>query len=169
MYDQMIYEAALSEGFSPTAAKLIVAQARVESADYTSSVFAKNNNLFGMKFNNQPLATKGSPAPKSEGDFYAKYRTPAESTKDLVGRLYKTSRKGVGFDQLKNVKDSTEFANKLKQRDYFGITAEQYAKALQSKLNKLALIEVVQKHKGKVFIGFLVIGVGIYLYLSNKN
>jgi uncharacterized FlgJ-related protein len=169
MYDQMIYEAALSEGFSPTAAKLIVAQARVESADYTSSVFAKNNNLFGMKFINQPLATKGSPAPKSEGDFYAKYRTPAESTKDLVGRLYKTTRKGVGFEQLKNVKDSTEFANKLKQRDYFGITAEQYGKALQSKLNKIALSEVVQKHKGKVFIGFLVLGVGIYLYLSNKN
>lgn len=169
MYDQMIYEVALSEGFSPTAARLIVAQARLESNDYTSNVFKLNNNLFGMKYATQPLATKGSPAPKSEGDNYAKYKSPADSTKDLVGRLYKTTRNGIGFEQLKNVKDSTEFATKLKQRGYFGITAEQYAQRLNAKLLKFNLMEVVKKNKNNVLIGFLVLGVGIFLYLNNKN
>ena len=41
-YDQIIYDTAIKEGFNPTAAKLIVAQARFESADYTSNVFQKN-------------------------------------------------------------------------------------------------------------------------------
>ena len=49
-YDQLIYETAVKQGFNPLAAKLIVAQARFESADYTSNVFQKNLNTSGMKF-----------------------------------------------------------------------------------------------------------------------
>jgi uncharacterized FlgJ-related protein len=56
--DQLIYETAIRAGFTPTAAKLVVAQARFESADYTSSVFKNNNNTSGMKFIGQPLANE---------------------------------------------------------------------------------------------------------------
>jgi len=62
-YDQLIYDAALKGGFNPTSAKLVVAQAKHETCNYTSNVFKKNNNLFGMKFVGQPLAKRGTPAP----------------------------------------------------------------------------------------------------------
>jgi hypothetical protein len=51
-YDQIIYDTAIKEGFNPTAAKLIVAQARFESADYTSNVFQaeRHSVLFKILF-----------------------------------------------------------------------------------------------------------------------
>lgn len=174
--DTMILQSAIAEGFSPKAALLIVAQARYETGDYTSFVFRNNNNLFGMKFVGQPLATQGTPAPKSEGDYYAKYKTPVESVKDLVGRLYKRERKGIGYEQLRNVSDSTEFANKLKQRDYFGVSAEQYARGLNAKLLKIKILDIanqsmqaVQRNKGKVIIGLILIGLSVYLYFKSKK
>jgi uncharacterized FlgJ-related protein len=48
--DQAIYNTAIEQGFNPTTAKLIAAQARFESADYTSNVFKLNNNTSGIKF-----------------------------------------------------------------------------------------------------------------------
>jgi flagellum-specific peptidoglycan hydrolase FlgJ len=53
--DQDIYNMAIAEGFSPISAKLIVAQARLESGDYSSNVFVNNNNMFGMKYVGQTL------------------------------------------------------------------------------------------------------------------
>lgn len=176
-YDQMIYEAALEQGFSPTASKLIVAQARGESSDYTSNVFQKNFNLFGMKFVNQPLAKRGTLAPASErrcggncdSDYYAAYPSPKESVQDLVGRLYKITRNGIGFNELKNVQDSTEFAQKLKQRGYFGVSADHYKRLLDYKLLKINVYEVVKKNKGTISVGLVLLAAGIYLYLNVKK
>jgi hypothetical protein len=64
--DKSIYNTAIEEGFSPTSAMLIVAQARLESGHYSSDVFKANNNMYGMKFIGQPLATKGTLAPFKE-------------------------------------------------------------------------------------------------------
>ena len=64
--DQLIYNTAIKAGFKPTAAKLIVAQARLESADYTSPVFRNNNATSGMKYIGQPLARRGTLAPYKE-------------------------------------------------------------------------------------------------------
>jgi hypothetical protein len=41
--DQMIYDTAISQGFTPISAKLIIAQARVESDNYTSKNFKLRN------------------------------------------------------------------------------------------------------------------------------
>jgi hypothetical protein len=40
--DQLMYDTAIKQGFTPVAAKLVVAQARFESKDYTSDVFKTN-------------------------------------------------------------------------------------------------------------------------------
>ena len=64
--DQTIYQMAVEEGFTPTAAKFVVAQARLESADYGSNVFKNNNNMYGMKYVGQSLAERGTAAPASE-------------------------------------------------------------------------------------------------------
>jgi len=157
-YDQPIYNNAIKAGFTPTSAKLIVAQSRLESADYTSNVFKNNNNMFGMKFVGQPLATKGTLAPESErscggncnSDYYAKYNTPADSARDLTERLFKITRNGIGFNDIKNSTDALDYAIKLKKRGYFGATAQSYAAGLNAKLKK---IDISGNNTGAMIIG----------------
>lgn len=194
--DQSIYNTAIEEGFSPTSAKLIVAQARYESGHYTSDVFKANNNMFGMKFVGQPLAKRGTLAPPNErsascksggacvdSDHYAKYSSIEDSAKDTIQRLYKKTRKGIGFDQLKNVKDATDFATKLKTRDYFGFhninteagkqEAKEYARVLDSILFRIKVINFYKRNEKKInytTLAILVLGLtGVaYWYYKKK-
>lgn len=176
--DQSIYDTAKQQGFTESAAKLVVAQGRYESADYSSNVFKKNNNLFGMKFAGQPLAKRGTPAPASERscnlqcdrDYYSAYDSPAKSVEDLLTRNYKLTRGGVTFNDLATVKTPVEFAGKLKKRGYYGVTADQYARGLQSKLNRIKVIEFIQKNKSMLIFGagVLIIGAGLLILSKNK-
>lgn len=179
--DQTIYDIAISNGFSPLTSRLIVAQARLESANYTSNVFKQNNNLFGMKYVSQPLATKGTPAPQSERaakdtvtNYYAKYKTPEDSVKDLVVRLYSKTINGVTQTQLQNAMTAENFAELLKRRSYFGIAATDYAKGLNSKLIQIKTNEIVGDIKDMAkenkdtleVVAFLVILASAYLLLN---
>ena len=141
-YDQIIYNTAREEGFTDIVAKMIAAQARLESTNYTSRVFVCNNNMFGMKYAGQALAKRGTLAPTNEissgcsvsgsecnrtgvgncknGDFYAKYDSPEDSIRDAIQRLFKVSRNGIGFDELNATIDTTSYATALKKRDYYG-------------------------------------------------
>lgn len=145
-YDQIIYDTAIQEGVKPEIAKYIIAQARLESSDYTSNVFNCNFNMYGMKYAGQALASgRGTIAPASEiktpgckrligsdacdrkgsseckdRDFYAKYSVPENSIRDTIQRYYKKTMYGVSFDDLNNSTDVIDFAKKLKKRRYFG-------------------------------------------------
>jgi hypothetical protein len=160
--DQQIYNTAIAQGFNPIAAKLIVAQARFESADYTSNVFKKNNNTSGVKFIGQKNAVQGTLSP--EGNYYAKYNTIQDSLNDKIVRLYNITMRGVTPQQLKNSQDATEFANLLKQRGYYGSSAVEYASGLKSKLLRINVIEFVQKNKFSLILGLILLGTGLYYY-----
>lgn len=179
-YDQQIYDLAISEGFKPNVAKYIVAQARLESSDYGSNVFNNNNNMYGMKFVKQPLATRGTLAPPNErsqscvnsnvckdSDYYAKYKTPIDSPRDVIQRLYKNERNGVGFNELNNSKTPDEFASLLKQRGYYGGTPQQYSSFLKAKLTRMSIVETYVKYKKPIdytLIGLLLIASSLFLY-----
>ena len=154
--DTQIYNLAIANGFTDKSAKLICAQARLESTNYTSNVFKNNNNMFGMKYlgARQPLATKGTLAPNSErsaqckadinkcinGDFYAKYKTPLDSAKDLIIRLYAITRNGITPQMLKNAETPETFANLLKKRNYYGSSESSYAAGLRSRLKNVLIL-----------------------------
>lgn len=153
--DTQIYNLARANGFTDQAARLIVAQARLESSNYTSNVFKNNNNMFGLKYLGirQPLATRGTLAPLSErsapckinvqnclnSDFYAKYATPLDSAKDLITRLYAITRNGITPQMLKNADTPEKFANLLKRRNYYGSPKTDYAAGLKARLKKIVI------------------------------
>lgn len=180
--DQIIYDTAIKQGFNPTAAKLIVAQARFESSDYTSNVFKANNNTSGMKFVGQPLATRGTLAPKSErsrqcvengickdSDHYAKFASVADSAKDKIVRNYNLTMRGVTPEQLKNVKDADEFANLLKRRGYYGGDEKSYAGGLKAKLLRVQIVEFVSKNKNVLLLGVALLAGAAAIYFYNKK
>jgi hypothetical protein len=190
-YDQIIYDTAIKQGFSPTAAKFVVGQARFESANYTSAVFKANNNTSGMKFIGQPLATRGSLAPMSErsascksggtcvnSDHYAKFASVQDSATDKIVRLYSKTMGGVTPEQLKNAKTPEEFARLLKKRSYYGPSAygtpgaekeiSQYANGIKLLMLRAQLVEFVGKNKNGLLIGILLVAGAIYLYKKNK-
>ena len=190
-YDQIIYDTAIKQGFTPTAAKLIVGQARLESANYTSGVFKANNNTHGMKFIGQPLASRGSLAPKNErsascrsggecknSDHYAKFASVQDSATDVVVRLYSITKGGVTPDQLKNAKTPDEFARLLKKRSYYGFGAygtpqaekeiSEYAGGVKARMLRAQIVEFVGKNKKGLGLGIALLLVGIYLYTKKK-
>ena len=166
--DQQIYDTAIKNGFNPMAAKLIVAQARFESADYTSNVFKQNNNTSGIKFVGQPNAVQGTLSP--EGNYYAKFNTIQNAINDKIARIYNLTMKGVTPQQLKDSTDAIDFANKLKQRGYFGSSASEYASGLKAKLLRINVLEFVTKNKIPLTlgIGVILIGAGIYYKFVKK-
>lgn len=180
--DQIIYDVARRDGFNPVAAKLIAAQARYESADYTSSVFRNNLNTSGMKYIGQPLATRGTLAPASERsdscntrsvclnrDYYAKYRSVADSAKDKIQRNFNLTINGVTPQQLRNAKTAEEFADLLKKRGYYGITSFVYAAGLKAKMRKVNVSEKEPEKKSTDVFPYLLLlagmaGYGYYYY-----
>ena len=177
-YDQLIYDIAIKNGFNPSSAKFIAAQARLESSDYNSNVFKNNNNMFGMKYVKQPLAVRGTQVPVNErkaGDvdynYYAKYRTPEDSVKDLIERLYNKTINGVSPSQLRDSATIDEYAKNLKQRSYYGGTAEKYAAGLKAKMIKINIKEIVnqvtqgaEEYKGSILFGVFVVVIIVALY-----
>jgi len=178
-YDQQIYDTAIAQGFSSQAAKLVVAQERFESADYTSNVFKLNNNTSGIKYIGaiQKNAKQGTLSP--EGDYYAKFDTIQDSVNDKIVRLYNITMGGVTPKQLKDSTDASQFADLLKQRRYYGNTAygttqatidiANYASGLRAKLLKINVLEFVKNNKNTLVIGSLLLLGGTYYYLKLKN
>lgn len=190
--DQLIYDGAIAGGFTPTSAKFLVAQSRLETYHYTSAVFKANNNLFGMKFIGQPLATKGTLAPLNErssncrinsvcvdSDHYAKFASPQDSVNDEVNRYFNITRNGVTPEQLRNSKTPEEYAHLLKVRGYFGGSEADYASTIKSVLYRIKVSEYVeeamqfyQDNKKKInlaIIGAVIISLSVYGYFMYKK
>jgi uncharacterized FlgJ-related protein len=166
-YDQEIYNTAIKQRFNPIAAKLIAAQARFESADYTSNVFKRNNNTSGIKFIGQPNATQGTLSP--EGNYYARFNTVQDGINDKIVRLYNITMKGVTPQQLKDSTSANEFASLLKQRGYYGSSENEYASGLKSKLLKINVLEFVKNNKIVLIFGVILLLTGTFYYFKNKR
>lgn len=92
----------------------ILAQAKFESANFTSKVYLTDHNYFGMKFidgRRGQVATQGLKS--SEGDYYAHYLTDSASVVDLLKWFEYTN-----FPVL--VSSANEYATELKNRNYYG-------------------------------------------------
>jgi len=114
-------------------ADFVIAQAKHESANFTSKVYLANNNPFGMKVPSVRgfLGTQGTPAPAGEGKnmFYARYENDTVAFKDFLKWL-RAVRFPVDLDTVE------DYAKALKDKKYYGDTVANYTKALKKWLKR---------------------------------
>ena len=137
-FDTIIYTAARGAGVPDQVARIIAAQARHETGNYTSRVFKNDNNAFGYKFVGQRNAVPGTAAPASEGSApYARYKSVQDSTIEMVNWLKRRQREG----KLKIVDLNTpeKYAAALKASGYYGAPQSLYATAVAKHLKSLAI------------------------------
>lgn len=102
----------------------ILAQAKLETANFTSNVYLTDHNYFGIKYINgrrDQVATQGLKS--SEGDHYAHFLTDSASVVDLL-KIFEAKKFPV------SVSSAAEYATELKNRNYFGGPLESYISIL---------------------------------------
>lgn len=139
--DKRIFNQAKALGMADAVALNVVAQARLESADYTSNVYRSNNNAFGYKFVGQKLATQGSPVPGSEASsgakYYARYKNIEDSTTELVQWLLRRIKDGQFKMNELTTPESYATAIRRAPFQYYGSSLANYTKNMQAKIKLL--------------------------------
>lgn len=122
---QKIYNTGIVAGLTSRQAMYIVAQSAFESAYWTSNVYIKNLNGYGMKM---PYVRKspyilgpGTPAPAGEGGgYYAKFSSIENSAKDFLHWFNYVGGKWA------NMTTDERFVDFLKSKQYFQGTLSSY-------------------------------------------
>ena len=171
--DQLIYDIAIANGYNPSACQIIAAHARYITDDYKSGMFRQNNNLFGLRYSNQPLATKGTEVPQDERapgksviNHYAKYQTPEDSVRDLVRKLFSQNINSVTRDGMQEIRSVDDYADMLKLRMFYAGSNTKYANSIRAKLFFVKVIDFVngmnetaERNKPAIMLGLSVVAV----------
>lgn len=128
-YDQILREVFISNGISPEMTEILIAQAKHESANFTSNLFVNTNNAFGMMHPYKRPTTSLGPFGRAEGrNGYAKYRCIEESAEDIM--LYLKAR------NIPDYKLPRQYIKHLKKKHYFEDSYYKYAKSVERCLNR---------------------------------
>jgi len=105
-------------------ADLVIAQAKHESANFTSKVYKTDNNPFGMKVPSKRefLGTPGMKA--SDGGNYAHYESDSVAFKDLL-KWMRATRFPTDCETVE------QYAAELRARKYYTDSLANYTKALK--------------------------------------
>jgi len=118
-----IYDYARLNGFDTQTARYVVAQSGHETAGWTSSIYLKNNNAFGMKYAGQINAA-------GQKNGYANYSTVRMSVQDLGIWVHRRAFL-IPFVSL------THYVHFLKMNRYFEDSEANYLKGCENWYNKL--------------------------------
>lgn len=120
--DKRVFEyliALKQQGFSADMAKMIISQAAFETGNFTSNIFNKNHNLFGMK-----LPKVRNTTATGERFGHAIFDSDYDSIKDY--RLY-----WLNFSYPEQFASLREFIERLKSKGYFEADLEHYIKGVE--------------------------------------
>lgn len=171
MITDSLYNSALSRltrkfnlSQSKLLASLMVAQAKHETGNFTSSVFKNNNNAFGYKYYKGSLYQIGKGKTSPELDSYGNFNTPEDSAKEVADWL---GRRKADFEKIST---PAEYGHLLKKYKYYGADENLYITALKNFFTPIisstselisSTKETIQKKKSLKFIiiiPFLLIG-----------
>ena len=135
---QIVYNTARANGLGDVVSKLIVSQATHESGNFSSSLFKRANNAFGMTIprkRKSPYIT-GSAGQQPDGPGnYAKYDSLQDSVLDLI-HWHKYNR----TDWTK-IEGPATYAAYLKSKGYYGDTQQNYQSRLYEYFKGLSWLQ----------------------------
>lgn len=126
---RFIYGQARAGGLPSALSNLVVAQARHETADFTSNVFRNCKNFFGYKYVGQSGAASCTQAP--EGGSYAIYPELAGSVNELIAWIRRRQNDGTFPKDLSTITTAAQYAQLLKGAGYYGDPVAVYAAGLR--------------------------------------
>lgn len=129
--EQKILAAAKSKGMPSNMQRLILAQAKHETANFSSNAFKKNNNLFGYKAVSGAKWQIGNGITSSEGNAYAAYSSIEHSVYELCDWITRRQAQGKFPVDLTTITTPEMYATLLKNSSYYGDTVANYTKGLK--------------------------------------
>lgn len=120
-------------GLPDTLANLVVAQAKHESANFTSNFFKKYNNAFGYSYvagGRYQLPGGGTKA--DNGLPIAAYASIEDSTREIVDWIYRRKKAGTFPSDLGSITTPEQYAQLLKNAGYYGDTISNYLRGLRN-------------------------------------
>lgn len=143
--DNLIYKTATGDGLPRRLAVLVVAQARLETANYTHKFAAKGNNYFGYSY---VKGAKWQIAPGGLADNkqkIAQYASVEDSVHELTDWIRRRQKDGQFPKDLNVIQTPLQYASYLRNgaHPYGGLSTKQYADGITSRLKKVNIGEAV--------------------------
>ncbi len=136
-FSQRIFDAAMKgtptnpQGLPVILSGLLVAQARHETGNFTSTHFIKSNNAFGYSYNANSVwqtGQKGGIADNAQA--VGVYKTIEDSTREVVDWIFRRVKEGKFPQDLNSIATPEQYATYLKNAGYYGDTVENYTRGL---------------------------------------
>lgn len=123
--EQIVLDTAIRNGMPSRLAGLILAQAKHESANFTSGVYRDCNNAFGYS----AYAGQGSCQGHS---FYKAYSSLADSVKEITAWIKRRQAEGKFPANLNEIQTPEQYAALLKQSNYYEDSVTNYSNGLKN-------------------------------------
>lgn len=163
-----IISGAKAEGMPDNTIALMLAQSKHESTNYTSNVFRKNNNAFGMTYGGQVVLDKNGNNVVTKGSdqcdngctgLYAKYPSVYYSAVDAARWL---KRHIKNYREIKTVE---EYATALKNNKYYTAPLTQYISNMKSYFTGVVeYMKIFAKNNPKKTVAGILIGATLLSY-----
>lgn len=165
-YIAQIQQAASDSGFTPALGALIVAQAQVESGNFTSNLFTQANNAFGYDFVGQDNATQSSLS--HDGYYYAQYTSVYYSALEICNWIIRN------IPNYNSISTPSDYAYALKHSKigaYYGASTSSYAIGLAYYFSLPSVGAFVNNNPTTTIflIGGISVGMSFYIYWIIKK
>lgn len=128
--EKRIKATARKEGMPDNIARLLVAQAKHETGNFTSNAYRNNNNLYGYKYVPGGYLQISEGITSSEGNAYAAYASIEDSVRVVCRWIRKRQAEGKFPADLSGLTIES-YAQYLKNAGYYGDTVANYTQGLK--------------------------------------
>jgi len=135
-WSQRIFDAAMKgtptnpKGLPVILSGLLVAQARHETGNFSSTHFLQSNNAFGYSYVPGGTWQTGPGSIADNGQPVAKYRSVEDSTREIVDWIYRRVEQGIFPKDLNEIVTPEQYATLLKKAGYYQDTISNYTNGL---------------------------------------
>lgn len=119
------------KGLPPVLASLVAAQAAHETGNFTSNIFRSFNNAFGYTYVPGSLYQVGAGTLADNNMPVAAYNSIEDSTREIIDWIYRRIAEGKFPADLTTIKTPEQYAQLLKQSNYYTDTLSNYAAGLK--------------------------------------